>query len=345
MLPLTLGEQGPLLSAGVPAVLVQRSGESGPSVGDSVADAPANMGGFGRGILAAISAFDAGPEISGAPTRDLLIGSRVLPSWSIGLLVLAAILPVALSAIDILARTRRRRAPVARWSAWLLLGALPFVLAGLFAVLLGKTGLLPATPPEPVSPRALPLDGAAAAALVSVVLVFALAWLLRIALVRRLGAGDLAQAPGAATAMILVLSGLALVVWVFNPFAAALLVLPLHLWMLATTIEPQPPRRLALGVVALGALPLLAVLLLYTERLRLAPPAFAWMTLLAIAGGHIPVGALLAWSLAGSCLVAACAISHRRAAARPDDPLVTVRGPVSYAGPGSLGGTDSAMRR
>jgi hypothetical protein len=30
---------------------------------------------------------------------------------------------------------------------------------------------------------------------------------------------------------------------------------------------------------------------------------------------------------------------------RPEQQPVTVRGPVTYAGPGSLGGTKSAMRR
>ena len=32
-------------------------------------------------------------------------------------------------------------------------------------------------------------------------------------------------------------------------------------------------------------------------------------------------------------------------AARTDTTQITVRGPVSYAGPGSLGGTESALRR
>lgn len=343
--PLTLGEQGPLLAAGLPAVLVQRSGEVGPQPGDSVSQAAAHMTSFGRGILTAVSAIDAAPSVAWAPTRDLLIGSRVMPAWPLALLVLTAILPVALSSIDILARARRRRAPVARWLGWLALTALPFALARGFAALLGRTGLLPAAPGDPVGPRALPIGSAGTAALISVLLVFALTWLLRAALVRRLSPGDLAGAVGAPTAMVLSLSLLALVVWVFNPLAAALLVLPLHLWMLATMLEPPPRRAAALAMVLVALIPLALMLGLYAQRLGLNPLAFAWMALLLVAGGHVGIAGVLAWSIAGGCLVAAIEVAARRAAERPEAPPITVRGPISYAGPGSLGGTDSALRR
>ena len=43
----------------------------------------------------------------------------------------------------------------------------------------------------------------------------------------------------------------------------------------------------------------------------------------------------------GAMLVAA----HGRVRAHDDDIPITVRGPKSYAGPGSLGGTESALRR
>ena len=46
--------------------------------------------------------------------------------------------------------------------------------------------------------------------------------------------------------------------------------------------------------------------------------------------------------------VASVAVIVRRAERRagPEEPRpVTVRGPVTYAGPGSLGGTESALRR
>ena len=45
-------------------------------------------------------------------------------------------------------------------------------------------------------------------------------------------------------------------------------------------------------------------------------------------------------------MIAAFAIAVGRAREHYEElPPITVRGPVSYAGPGSLGGTDSALRR
>jgi hypothetical protein len=46
------------------------------------------------------------------------------------------------------------------------------------------------------------------------------------------------------------------------------------------------------------------------------------------------------------CLASVVSIAVRLARrGRPEDIPVTVRGPVTYAGPGSLGGTESAIRR
>jgi hypothetical protein len=68
--------------------------------------------------------------------------------------------------------------------------------------------------------------------------------------------------------------------------------------------------------------------------------------LLLAAGGHIGLISLALWSIAAGCLIATLTIVVRRAREHLEaEPQITVRGPVSYAGPGSLGGTDSALRR
>ena len=51
------------------------------------------------------------------------------------------------------------------------------------------------------------------------------------------------------------------------------------------------------------------------------------------------LGSLVAGSLTSSALLAIGGGAPRAA------PAITVRGPVTYAGPGSLGGTESALRR
>jgi hypothetical protein len=68
--------------------------------------------------------------------------------------------------------------------------------------------------------------------------------------------------------------------------------------------------------------------------------------LLGVAGGHVSVLTLAVAAALLAALVAQIRIlADRRgieAAAPPEK--ISTRGPVSYAGPGSLGGTESALR-
>ncbi|HEU0318782.1 MAG TPA: hypothetical protein VFR49_15705, partial [Solirubrobacteraceae bacterium] len=305
--PLTVGEQGPLGAAGLPAVLIQRSGEVGPRSGEGASGPAAQqrLQDFGQGVLRAVNALDTGPDV-GAPTTDLLLGSSVLPARGIRLLAAMLILPVLVAGVDILARARRRREPVGAWFAWLGLVALPFALAGLFAVLLGRTGLLAAAPTGPVTTAQLPRDVAGDIALVSVALVFGLAWMLRQSLTRRLGL-TVGTGPGswdgAAAALVLAVCGVAVLTWAANPYAALLAILPLHLWLLATTLDPVPPRALGFSLVAAAAIPLLGLIVFYCARLGLGPAAFAWTGLLLVAGGQVGLISLVLWSLAGGAAI------------------------------------------
>ena len=90
-------------------------------------------------------------------------------------------------------------------------------------MVLGAVGIIGAAPSSPVPPNALPFDGAAARAVVAVLLVFALAWLLWPMLLRRVGLRVRPDSDAAGVAMLLVLLPVAVVVWIVNPFAALLL--------------------------------------------------------------------------------------------------------------------------
>jgi hypothetical protein len=343
--PLTVGEQGPLDAAGIPAVLVAQSGELGPTATDPVSPTPTRFQEFGRGVLAAVDALDNGPVV-GPPTRDLLLGHLVMRASAVRLLTGLLILPVLVAAIDGLARARRRRASLARALAWLAAAAVPFGLAALFAVVLGRSDLLAAAPTGPVTSRQLPVGASGTIALISVAIVFALAWLLRAPLTRRLAGSASPGDPGAPVALILVSCALAVLVWLFNPYAALLTLAPLHLWLFATMLERPPPKALSVSLVAVSLVPLLALMALDADRLALGPRAFAWTGLLMVAGAHIGLLPLVLWSVAGGCVITAFAIAVTRAREHYEElPPITVRGPVSYAGPGSLGGTDSALRR
>jgi hypothetical protein len=147
--------------------------------------------------------------------------------------------------------------------------------------------------------------------------------------------------------LLLALTGV--VVWAANPFASLLLMPALHLWLVFGEPRLRPRRGIALALLALGLAPALALLAFYAHQLGVGPAGIPWMGVLLLAGGHVGLGAALLWSVALGCAVAAgiMAISAPRAPGRDIDAGVpiTIRGPLSYAGPGSLGGTESALRR
>jgi hypothetical protein len=64
-----------------------------------------------------------------------------------------------------------------------------------------------------------------------------------------------------------------------------------------------------------------------------------------LAGGSVSLLSAIEWSLLAGCAVSVVVIAARTVPVTVEEPPVTVRGPVSYAGPGSLGGTESALRR
>ena len=138
--------------------------------------------------------------------------------------------------------------------------------------------------------------------------------------------------------------------WLFNPYAAALLLPAAHLWLLAAAPGSRLRGPWAALPVALGvALPLLA-LAHYVSALDLNPLSFAWLLALATADGHISVGTALAVSLWLACLAGLLVVLRvrRKVEAEAEPERLRTRGPAGYAGPGLArrhGVGAAAMRR
>jgi hypothetical protein len=353
--PFATGEQGVLDAQGLPAVLVQVSGELGPSPREPVS--AERLEGVGRSVLSALDALDTDPDLPAAMQDSTLLQRKTIPEWAVRLLVGALLLPALIAVADGLARARRRRLPAGRAVLWTLSCALPFFTCAVLAYLLGWLGVLGATPSVPVLPSALPFDGSATTAVVALVLTFALAWLLWGVLVQRLGWGMRPDPEVAGLAMLLVAVPVAILVWLANPYTALLALPALHLWLMLASrerleIAPRLRRLGSLALVALGLLPLALLILFYARQYGMGVGEVAWAATLLVAGGHVGFLAVLLWSVALGSAAAAVAIAL---AAEPAEPVVgprsgqrrnvTIRGPLSYAGPGSLGGTESALRR
>jgi hypothetical protein len=347
--PMVATEQGPFGSSGLPAVLFSRSGERAPAANEPTSQAQITA--TGRTVLQTVSALDGAPAVP-APSTYLSFSGKTIPAWAVGLLALALILPVLIAAIDGLARARRRGHPILRWVGWVLTAAVPFALAVVIVLLAHAVGVIGSAPPTPLPAGAIPLHGGELALFVvlACTILGGLVWL-RPVLVRILapGSGVRGNDPhgaGAAAGVLLVLCLLTLAIWLANPFAALLLVPALHLWLWIVVPDVRLPTPAAIALLLAGlALPVV-IALNYATTLGLDPIQTLWSWVLLVAGGAVGVVAALEWSIALGCLVSVAAIALRTARQpRPEPVPVTIRGPVSYAGPGSLGGTESALRR
>ncbi len=350
-LPVGIGEQGVFLEAGYDSIRISGSGELPPEGARKAGDLdPDRLGGLGRTTLRTLTALDEGQPAQRGPSSYVIAVSQVLPGWVLAVLALGFLIPVIVASVDAFARVRRRRLAVTPWLRWLAAAVLPFVVGLALAELLSLLDATPEHAGAPVAPGLNPLDGPALGVLGGITLAVALVfWLLRRAVVS--ADAELADPsrPGAATATSLVVAGSLLVLWLVNPYAALVMVPAAHLWMLATLVDPKPPRRARIVLIAGGLLAPLLVVVYYLFALDIDPLSGAWYLLLLVTGHSLGlITALLGCVLLGAF---ASVVSISRAtreeppAQRPGQPTKPVYGPGSYAGPGSLGGTESALRR
>lgn len=351
--PLATTEQAPFAARSIPAVLLSLSGDR-PVTGHPAPGSANRTASLGNAVLQTVNSLDHGQAV-GDPSAYLVISGQRVPLWAVRLLVLALILPVAACTLDAVARTRRRGHTLMRWLGWVLTGAVPFV-AGLFALLIARAaGLLSFTPPGAAAGAGVTMTGGDLAVLLVILALVVASFLFLRPLCLRLLAQQLPEsgrrpespaADAAAVALSVVLCVLALVLWLLDPFAALLLVPALHTWLWLAQPGARAHRRWMALMLAVGVLPLALVLFYYANAYGLSPVALVWALAL-LPGGAMPILTALVWALALGCVASAVVIGLRavRAATASADQLVTVRGPTSYAGPGSLGGTESALRR
>jgi hypothetical protein len=364
--PLTLSQQGPFVAQGIPAIDFSLSGERGPRA-STPAFGAGRLGAIGQGVLAAISALDSGRSV-GAPSDDILFDGQIVPSWAIAVFVLALMVPVVLVLIDGLARARRRRYPVGPALLAVLGATVPFLCAGLVLVIGDALGAFK-SPSGFTDPGAVPLSGGGIAVLAvallaglggGVVTYAVFVWMS--ALHDERPAREHAPAPigrtpwrtpdrpddGTAIAMGLVLVVVALLLWYANPLAAALLVPALHLWIWGVDSDLAIPGGAwtRSAMVVLGLIPIAGLVVFYGHAVGFSAGQLAYEAVLLLAGHVVSWVAAVEWALVLGCMVTAVVLIVVQA--RRPEPVaapVTVRGPLSYAGPGSLGGTKSALRR
>ncbi len=350
--PFTLGQQAPFGAARIPAVELSLSGEQGPAADAAVSD-PDQLTAVGRSVLETISALDSARTVQ-PPSAYLLLGGKVVPGWAISLFVLSLLIPVALTTIDGVARAKRRGHIMWRSLAVVLGAAVPFVLLVGIVLLARVIGVITIAPPGPVAAGAIPLGGSGVALLVVMALVLIGGSGAVLMLARRLPTRtktsrrpmEGTNRDGAMAGLLVVMCLITAAIWLSNPFAAFLLVPALHLWLWAVSPDLRVPIPVRLLLIAVGIAPAVLVVVYYANELGYGPINVIWEMVLLLAGHGVSIVAAVEWSVVLGCLLSAATLSVLGArGSRPVPVPVTVRGPVTYAGPGSLGGTKSALRR
>ncbi len=349
-LPIAPGAQGLLLGSGYDAVRISGAGELGAPDAGGAPD-PERLGQFGRSMLQAVSALDAGELAPQLQRSYVTVGRKVLPGWAVGLLGIALILPALIASIDAIARARRRAEPVGAWFAWLARCCSPFVAALAVGLLLGLAGLALAPASGAPSPEAAALDAGAVVMILLLGAIVVGGWILLKPL-QILGRGLALDPgiPGAGVALSLAMSLTSVVLWLLNPFAALFAIVPLHAWMLATLGDAPMRGRARVVLFVLGLLPAAALGAYYLLALGLDPATGGWYLVLLVTGGQVGLLTAFVISVFLGLLVSTLTIvlAQIRAGAQAD-PHPAIRGPGGIAGPGSLGtvrsGSDTPRRR
>lgn len=326
--PFSLYGQAPFVARGVPAITLTTVGDR-PS--DSFGDSERSLDRrrleqLGRSAQGLLGSLDQGLELEPGPSSHVFFGRRAMPGWAIELVLIASLLPFLAATVDLFARCRRRRIPLAsalrayrsRAGLWLFVGAC-------FG-LLTLADAWPNDPARPISPDTAaagswPVVGIALLTVASV-----LAWLVcreRLLPRRTLHASE--EIAGY-TASLLVLAVIALLVIATNPFALVFLLPSLHAWLWL----PQVRWRgiaVRLAVLALGLAGPLLLLGSFASRLGLGLDV-PWYLAALVAVGYVPLPTVLvflAWVAAAAQLGA---LASGRYAPYPDAAERPPRGPV-----------------
>lgn len=302
--PLGLGEQAPFLARSIPALAVttEEPGEPRVPVGDpSPGVSSRQLERLGQGVQSLLASLDAGGESAQRARDDVYLGDRVIPGWTVRLLLFAATVPFLVGTVDLVVRARRRRLPLApavrairtRLAFWAVIGAL-LALAGLL-------GILPTGAGRPLSPYAPSVVDPDVAGLLLLCALAFVAWVVerrRLTPRRPIALDELHAGYAVGLAWLgIVAIGIAAL-----NLSSLLFVLPsLYAWLWLPQVSSRVARATLLGVGLLG--PISAIVLLARD-LRLGLDVVTYVAGL-VTVGYVGVAAVivaLAWAAAAAQL-------------------------------------------
>jgi len=343
--PFSLYEQAPFLAKGVPAVTITTAGDRPPNpVTDTLSRlSPSRLGQVGRAAQDAIGTLDQGLEFAQGTSSYVYVGSRLVRGWAVELVLIACLLPFLATAIDLFARSRRRRIPLvpalrayrSRLGFW----AWTVGLFELFALI----GVWPGGAPRPIAPYSAVAHHWPARGLLGLAVLVLVGWFVtRERLLPRRAVTAEEELAGH-TVSLLCLGALSLLVVGTNTFALLFLLPTLHVWLWLPQVR-DAPLAARLGVLAAGLAGPALLLGSFATRFGLGWDALWYLAELR-AIGYIPfiVMPLFVIWLAATSQLAALAV--RRYAPYPAAAELPPRGPLRRVLRATIVGVRTRRRR
>lgn len=314
-IPFGYGEQAPFLGRKISAIRLTTAADNGSeATSDTTARLDrARFGQLGRASESILASLDGGIELAGGTNGYVYLGSRIIRGWAVELVLLVALIPFLVGAVDLFARARRRRLPLrgawraqrARLGIWLWIG---LVVGG--GALAGVFPRGSAIPPPPDSPAVTnwPVVGL----LIMGGLVWLGWWRAHRALVPVAPATGDEILAGYAVALV-ALGGVAVATALVSPYGLVFVVPSLYAWLWLPHVERRsaPARDVLYGLGLAG--PALAAVAVGTQLGLGASTPLYLVSLMTI--GFIPwttVLVLIAWAAVATQLGALAAGRYRQ---------------------------------
>jgi hypothetical protein len=326
--PFSLYEQAPLVGRGIPAITITTSGNRPPA---SFGDTPERLHrkqvtDIGRASQTLLGSLDEGLELARGTHSYVFLGSRLVRGWAIEFALVAMLLPFVVVTVDLFARCRRRKIPVApalrayrsRLGFWLWVGAM--------FLFLGLVGVWDGGAPHPINPETTPAGNWPALGLILLLVLAVPGWLVSRSRLAPRKPATVDEELAGHTAAMLTLGVVALLVVATNAFALLFLLPSLHIWLWLPQVRDRGPgARIALLAAGLLGPFILVGSFMFRFGLGLDAP---WYLAQLAAVGYVSIVAfllVLCW-LAGAAQLTALAAGryapYPSAAERPP------RGPI-----------------